>query len=250
MSQSWHLAIESSGLGGSIALFQHDEQYRGQLHDSVVLQADKGSVQTLAPAIEILLQRVGIAPRELGSLSVTAGPGSFTGLRVGLATVKMLSWTLNIPVAPVDTLEAIAFRFMHAAVGAPPTDYRLVAAINAFRRQVFTTSWLVNGSQTQCCLPSAVVDADKWIDDPWQTEPEPNGWPLVLTGGALSSYHPLLRDGVEQADAQLWQPMAEHVGLLGLRALEQGKAVSAQRLTPNYIRSSAAEENASPKPKG
>lgn len=258
MSQSWHLAIESSGLGGSIALLQYDENYQGELHTQVVLPSDKGSVQTLAPAIENIVKGAGLQPRHLGSLSVTAGPGSFTGLRVGLATAKMLSWTLNLPVVAVDTLETLAHRFIESLKwdrlpGKEPnsnsnttspsqSEYRLVAAINAFRRQVFTSSWLVMGDEVKCHLPSTVVDADKWLADPWQADNQRG--PIVITGGALATYPNISADIYQLADPQLWSPQASQVGVLGLRGLAQGHAVTAEQLMPNYIRSSAAEENA------
>ena len=115
MSLSWHLAIESSGLGGSVALFEYDGNFHGQLHSQLILPNSMGSVRTLAPAIEQLLREAQLLVKQLGSLSVTNGPGSFTGLRVGLATAKMFAWTQRIPVVPVDTLEAIANRFAQAS---------------------------------------------------------------------------------------------------------------------------------------
>lgn len=251
MVPSWHLAIESSGLGGSAALFRYDRLGRGVLHTQHLLPGDRGSVQTLAPAIQQSLREAQIAPNRLNSLSVTAGPGSFTGLRVGLATAKILAWTLNIPAVPVDTLEAIACRFIQGSTEHRPdlpSEFRLVTAINAFRRQVFTSSWTVIRSEAdlrlECCLPSQVIDAQKWLADPWQLESSTSETPLFVTGGAIASYPGLENSAVILAHSQLWQPLAEQVGLLGLKALAEGRAVTADQLIPNYIRSSAAEENA------
>lgn len=266
MSSSWHLAIESSGLGGSVALFQlgigHqviDHQvigHQGELHSQLVLRSQQGSVRTLAPAIDSLFRDAHIVPSQLTSLSVTCGPGSFTGLRVGLATAKMLAWTLNIPVVPVDTLAAIASRFAQSnsvEPGTMPVRYRLVTAINAFRKQVFTSCWTVansthnaNSTRVECAHRSSVVDADKWLANPWQVAESDricDDSPLWISGGAIGTYPGLDTSRCSLADASLWQPLAEQVGRLGLAGLAAGRAVTAHELGPNYIRSSAAEEN-------
>ncbi len=256
MSSLWHLAIESSGLGGSAALFRYhdspDGPADGEFCAQVILPANQGSVRSLAPAIEKLLRDAQIKPAQLSSLSVTQGPGSFTGLRVGLATAKMLAWVHKIPVVPVDTLAAIALRFTESAnqVGTElPGEYRLVTAINAFRKQVFTSCWQVDAGQATCVAPAAVVNADKWLADPWQAtmndiEAANRSLPLWISGAAIQSYPGLDIARCQIADSSLWQPLAEQVGRLGLIGLAQGQAVTADELAPNYIRSSAAEENA------
>lgn len=267
MSLSWHLAIESSGLGGSVALFQHDSHYRGDLHSQQVLPPNRGSVQTLVPAIELLLREAQIQVSQLSSLSVTCGPGSFTGLRVGLTTAKMLAWTARIPVIAVDTLEAIALRFAKASpartgtaqnakvdANSLPGEYRLVTAINAFRKQVFSSSWHISEGQLQCLSPSSVVDVHTWLADPWQAamrkdvadsgELRFKELALWVSGGAIGTYAGLNTDQCQLAESDLWQPMAEQVGQLGLLAMAAGRSVTAEELGPNYIRSSAAEENA------
>ncbi len=249
MSRHWHLAIESSGLGGSVALFRHDEQYEGELPNQIVLPADQGSVRTLAPAIEKLLQAAECLPADLSSLSVTAGPGSFTGLRVGLTTAKLLAWTAHIPVVPVDTLEAIALRFVtdHPAHSPNlPSSYGLVTAINAFRRQVFTSSWQVRSGQLECLRPAQVMDVDQWLADPWQVPGAPEQ-PVWVSGSALAVYPGLDLGRYQLGHTDLWQPLAQQVGMLGLRGLATGTAVTAQELAPNYIRASAAEEKRSDK---
>ncbi len=244
MSASWHLAIESSGLGGSVALFWYDESYQGQLHAQIVLPADRGSVRTLAPAIDQLLRTAQLTASQLSSLSVTSGPGSFTGLRVGLTTAKMLAWTAKLPVVPVDTLAAIAGRFersFHRPIG--PEPVYLVSAINAFRRQVFTSSWKLTSAGSHCELPSTVVDADAWLANPWQGSTSEEDRSIWISGGALGTYTGIDSTRFQLADSGLWQPLAEHVGMLGLAGLAAGRAVSAHQLAPNYIRASAAEEN-------
>ena len=96
-----NLAIECSGTAGSVALFDGENPicYSD-------LDTSFSSVRTLAGEIE----RVMRGQPKPSFISVTNGPGSFTGLRVGLTTAKMLALAWNVPVMPVDTLQAIALR--------------------------------------------------------------------------------------------------------------------------------------------
>jgi tRNA threonylcarbamoyladenosine biosynthesis protein TsaB len=251
MSAIWHLAIECSSVGGSVALFQlNDGHATLRLHRQTILPSDQGSVRTLAPAIDELLNAAGLRPDDLKNLSVTVGPGSFTGLRVGLATAKMLAMACRKEIVPVDTLAAIAARFVSDHAALPSGPFRLVTAMNAFRKQVFTASWLIDRGHMQLSRPACVVDAHRWQSDPWGG-PAANGshqgsaeeLEVWITGSALASYaHPTANQRCHIAPAEIWQPLAEQVGQLGWQGYLQGKQLSAKDLTPNYIRASAAEE--------
>src|SRR5690242_6997614 len=99
------LALETSDLGGSIALFDD-----GELLKYAALEPPQRSARWLAPAIDGALREAGREPREIGLVAVTTGPGSFTGLRVGVTTAKTLAYAVGCPVVGVNTLEAIAKR--------------------------------------------------------------------------------------------------------------------------------------------
>ena len=124
------LALETSGRSGSIALAKSIESLDG-LRESIgsewslpsrclrnlterleILSLDLdptwGSAKTLAPAIQKLLAQDGLAPNDLHAIAVVQGPGSFTGLRVGIATAKVMAYALQIPILAIDTLEVIA----------------------------------------------------------------------------------------------------------------------------------------------
>ncbi|MGN6547062.1 MAG: tRNA (adenosine(37)-N6)-threonylcarbamoyltransferase complex dimerization subunit type 1 TsaB, partial [Aureliella sp.] len=222
MSSLWHLALESSSAGGSVALLEIvSEAAEPALHSQIILPEDRGSVCSLAPAIESILRDAGLAVGDLESLSVTAGPGSFTGLRVGLATAKMLAMACDKPVVPVDTLAAVAqhcwwpFRGFDKGNRKP---VRLVTAINAFRKQVFTASWYVDSTGLHNLRPSCVVDAEEWLTDPWGAEtPDPPGlvakagWhraqgKVLMAGSALSLYPPSPSAKYTTLPETFWQP--------------------------------------------
>ena len=96
------LAIDSSGLTASVAL-----QTDGKLTAEYTVNNKKTHSQTLLPMIEEIMRSEGLEPKDLDCIAVSAGPGSFTGLRIGSATAKGLGLALDIPVAEVSTLQAL-----------------------------------------------------------------------------------------------------------------------------------------------
>lgn len=264
MSPFWHLAIECSAPGGSVALLENVFQDAPPiLRCQICLPTNRGSVQTLSPAIQSLLTNANLRVRDLEFLSITVGPGSFTGLRVGLATAKMLAMAANKPIVPVDTLAAIAQRFavdFRQSAHESHLPVRLVTAINAYRKQVFTASWIVAGDTIENVRPSCVSDIRPWLDDPWRApvrttttnadetntigSQSASGTDLWISGAALQVVpaSALSDVNVRIADAELWIPLAEHVGLLGWQGYHSGRSVTAAQLAPNYLRESAAEE--------
>ena len=234
-----NLAIECSGTAGSVALF--DDRTPIAYAD---LDTSVGSVRTMADAIETIL-RGRAAPTFV---SVTSGPGSFTGLRVGLTTAKMLGVAWGIPIVPVDTLHAISLRAFRAIPHVALGD-SFVAVINAFRGQVFASVVSFAESEQMTVLAeSCVLDAATWRSNPVASlgdgrllfRSERPSW---ITGPGLRSY-PVSSEQPEclLVDESLWDPTAAEVAALGLVGFESGRATSADKLEPNYIRASAAEE--------
>jgi tRNA threonylcarbamoyladenosine biosynthesis protein TsaB len=244
------LAIECSALAGSVAILDRQEVIA-----CVELPPQIGSVQSLAPAIAKLMHTV-VQPSEkkIEWISVTSGPGSFTGLRGGLATAKMLAWAWGIPIVPVDTLQVIAEQAVHHAL---LTNNRaegvVVPVINAFRKQVFTAAWhFACGQPTRRLTSTQVIDANAWQAAPLAAQSTAshrldNGTALeqqsvLVAGPGLRSYHPAASSAVNVANEADWEPTAAWVGRLGWFGYQAGQRVTAQQLVPNYVRRSAAEE--------
>ncbi len=260
-----NLAIECSGTAGSVALCHgRDLVAKRQLPPAV------GSVQSLAPVIDSLLTDFcPTSHRRVELISVTHGPGSFTGLRVGLATAQMLAFAWKIPLAPVDTLAAIAYAVCSAhlseksclVVETGKADSTLIVPVlNAFRKQVFVAAWRVGSSNNQ--LPSTglpvfkpvaksqVLDALTWQAQPWRSlvglEPSElesaNLDSVLVCGPGLRTYAPNPHGSLSLADPKSWEPDALAVAQLGWNIHLAGETVSAHELRPNYVRASAAEE--------
>src|SRR6266508_1023760 len=109
------LAVESATLSGGVALLDGDS-----LLGEITLNIAITHSERLLSAVDRLLADCGLAPADLEGLAVSVGPGSFTGLRVGLATVKGLAMALGLPVAPVPTLDALAARRPPSGCRRPP----------------------------------------------------------------------------------------------------------------------------------
>lgn len=97
------LALETTDAQGSVALC-----VGGEILTSRRLETERRSAQTLAPTIQETLTEFGWAPQDVDAVAVAVGPGSFTGLRVGVATAKMFAWAVGAKIVGVDALEAIA----------------------------------------------------------------------------------------------------------------------------------------------
>jgi len=108
---NWQLAIESSGRTGSVALLDGD-----QLINEISLPTTQRTAATLSVAMDTLLGEMRKVAGSLQLVSVTIGPGSFTGLRIGVTAAKTLAYAMNCRVAAIDTLSVIA----HQAFSARP----------------------------------------------------------------------------------------------------------------------------------
>ncbi|MCC7333764.1 MAG: tRNA (adenosine(37)-N6)-threonylcarbamoyltransferase complex dimerization subunit type 1 TsaB [Pirellulaceae bacterium] len=271
-----HLAIECSAQAGSVAILQQQAVIAESL-----LPPHVGSVVSMAPTIAELLAQYGAgSSAQVELISVTHGPGSFTGLRAGLATAKMLGLAWQIPLVAVDTLQIIAARSAENVLenycetaeelGTEADQPIVVAVLNAFRKQVFAAAWRIpaghpnDGSQERDALHDSglamipLAKAQVLGAPLWQAQPlsalsaslqklnsRQNSLAskrIWVSGPGLRSYTPRVDSGVHLIDESHWDPVASWVGRLGWQHYMAGQAVSAAGLSPNYVRASAAEE--------
>ncbi len=169
-------------------------------------------------------------------VSAAVGPGSFTGIRIGVTAAKTLAYALHCPVVPCDTLAAIVRQVRQGVSehGAPASE-TVDAAINAYRGQVYCRRETGGG---QVVVASQAMDRQEWFASLRSMASEP----ITVAGDAWKSIDPL-PPHVKLAPRTLWHPMAETIGQLGWESFERGEAIEAMRLAPVYLRASAAEEN-------
>jgi tRNA threonylcarbamoyladenosine biosynthesis protein TsaB len=217
------LAIETAGMRGSVAVVERD-----QLRAERTLDAPRRSAQSLAPAIAELLEEAGWQPQDVQLVAVATGPGSFTGLRIGVTTAKAFAYAAGCEVIGVHTLEAIAAR---AAAGVS----RLWAVLNAERGELFAAEFAraADGALREV-TPTSVVNGESWL-----AALAPGS---VVSGPGLERLLDRLPAGVTALEPALWSPTASVVGRLGWQRYESGQRADVFALVPQYFRRTAAEE--------
>lgn len=221
------LALETSQSSGSAAAFDDDK-----LLYEIDLPRDQGSAQSLAPTIDHLLKEVEWTPPQVELVAVTAGPGSFTGLRVGVTTAKVFAYAVQAQVLGIDTLQAVAAR-------CPAEIESVWTAINAQRGDVVAAQFHRQpGSDWAVANPSRLVPLEVWL-----TEIPTGGW---VAGPILTTIVDRLPAGVQAVPPEYWTPRASGVGQVALREFAAGRRDDLWALAPRYFRRSAAEEKLCP----
>ncbi len=191
--------------------------------------------ETLIPIIESLLVDSRLQLSEVDLFALTVGPGSFTGLRIGIATLKAFAQVFDRPVAPVSSLEALAQPFIPASpVVVPCLDARLGEVFVA----AFGSSPLTGGALPEDAMP--LKDFLSWL----QAQP---GEKTVLGTGAILHRAVLEKiPGVRiPEDERAHAISGPAVGTLGERIWREGKALKAREITPRYLRPSEAQSRRS-----
>lgn len=212
------LSVDSSAVTASACLSEDGKVIKSEFMNKGLTHSE-----TLLPMIENVMQ--GIAYSELGAISVNAGPGSFTGVRIGIATVKGLAFPNNTPCISVSTLESIAYNF---------SDENCVvcAVMDARRMQFYNALFKIeNGNVQRLCDDRAIS-----MDD-LKEELKPYDNVVVAGDGARLFFENAKLDNITLADDEKVYQNA--VGI-SLAALNKEK-ISPNALLPVYLRPSQAE---------
>ncbi len=219
------LAFDTSTACGSLALLADD-----QVLAEYTLKSSASYLNRLLAGLDRLLADAGRTLAEVGLIAVSAGPGNFTGLRLGLATAKGLALALGCPVAAINTLDALAANFPWAALTVCPV-------LDAKKQEIYAALYSCrDGAPTRLgdyllVRPAALADMI--------TEP------VILTGPGLERYAGLFQELLGPR-AILAPPEARPVraavlARLGLARLHAGPLPDLDRLTPYYLRPADAE---------
>ncbi len=218
------LAIDTSGRNGSIALAEGGAADQFRSLEVIPLTAGEYSSQ-LIPQAGNLLERAHLAKGALSAFAVVSGPGSFTGLRVGLSTAKALAEITAAPLAAVSALEAVAWSSGQTGL--------VIAALDAGRGQVFMGEYEVRGDRA--------APRREWLATLEElirasSEQHSEGPPITADGilaMTLESHGLAVR--------AIPAPQADVIACLGFHKILRGETVSPETLDANYIRRSDAE---------
>lgn len=221
------LALETSAKSVSVAVTENG---------TLLAQAyqDRGLTHsvTLMPLLDGMLKTAGLTLDDMDIIAVAQGPGSFTGIRIGVSAAKGLAWAKALPCCGVSTLEAMAY-------GVTDFEGVVVGAMDARRQQVYNALFRTeNGRVTRLCADRAV--AMELVAEELAAIPEPK---LIVGDGAVLLYDFLQKVGI---GCRLSSPLhrqqsAAGVALAAEHLAAQGLTCSAQELQPVYLRLSQAE---------
>jgi len=223
------LVTDTSGKYGSVALVRAAEGAKPDelaVIEEVPLAGGTFSAQ-LVPQIATLLAKHGFRKTDIDAFVVVSGPGSFTGLRVGLAAIKALAEILRKPIVPISLLEVVAL--------VSGTKGKILAALDAGRGEVYAGLYEIGGGDAALLLQEQLMSKDEFLSAAAKAAVATSDETLAASArNACISVFPVATPG------------AEMISRLGWQKLQAGKTVSPEQLEANYIRRSDAEIFAKP----
>ena len=219
------LALETTEKFGSVAMLA------GQtVLDERQLPNDRRSSQTLHPAIQSLFQQTRTKPASVDVVVVVVGPGSFTGLRVGVTAAKVFAYLTGAKIFPMDTFRTVAAAMSsHTGMISVGVDAQRGEVIAAVLQRT------ASGQITMIREP-ALMSVDLWRQ---HADLHDN---VLFAGPALERWSGEAKPNLLLADKPDWQPKASVAGKLAVDQIRSGQFVDAFSLQPSYSRLSAAEE--------
>ena len=219
------LALESSAKAASCAVLAD-----GELLASAWQAAGLTHSRTLLPMVEGMLKNSELTMEAMDAVAVAAGPGSFTGLRIGIAAVKGLAWAAEKPCIPVSTLEAMAWPLAHL-------EGSIVCAMDARRQQIYNAVFLADGGALERLREDRALSLEEaaaglaGLDGPM----------TVVGDGAQMCFDFFTARGIDCRLAPVHLRLQSAAGVALAAWRRRTETVSAQELMPVYLRLSQAE---------
>lgn len=183
-------------------------------------------------SIDYLLKETGVDWLELAGLAVGLGPGSFTGLRIGMATAKGLAATGELPLLGVSTLDCLAAGLV--------TDKRVCAVLDARKKEVYAAYYLPDGSGIPRRVGGIIAISPQQLLNDLDDE-------LIMVGDGVISYREIWtsqkKELISYAPTHLHSPNAASLGLLAGEQLAKNVTLDLSAAAPLYVRASDAELN-------
>ncbi len=220
------LALETATVTGSIAILDDQTGLIGEVRTDVkIVHAER-----LMPSIEWLLDTSRIPIEEIDAFAVSIGPGSFTGLRIGLSTAKGFAYAAGKPLVPVSTLDAFARTLPFCA-------HAICPLLDARKNEVYAALYKWEKGLLKKILPETAINPEQLVK-------EING-PVVFMGDGTRKYRQLITDVLKDkaifAPPSRMSPSASTIAEIAIEKIRQGIDTDPVSLTPFYIRKSEAE---------
>ncbi|MDO4553427.1 MAG: tRNA (adenosine(37)-N6)-threonylcarbamoyltransferase complex dimerization subunit type 1 TsaB [Bacillota bacterium] len=227
------LAIETTGPFSSVALLRPDGKVEEAVSDRLL-----SHLQDLVPKIEGLLSDCKLSIGDITHIAVSEGPGSFTGIRIGMATAKALAQVLTLPLIPVPTLKAFAWNL-------PGEDGLVCPVLDARRSQVYAGAYRRRGEQVEQLLADGAYSIEEFcrLVKAAGGEKEKALW----FGDGLAVYGQAILESAPEDGLWTFAPQAARFQKassavrLAHSLLAEGRTVSVEELRPVYLRKAEAE---------
>ncbi len=247
------LAIDSSGLTASVAIT--DEEQDTAIAEYTV-NLKKTHSETLLPMIDEIFRLTGVVKSEIDAVAVAAGPGSFTGLRIGGAAAKGIASALNIPIIPVPTVDGLAYNlYGYSSLVCPIMDARRNQTYTGIYEYVKkecdlnadTAKEIKSGAyryEMKTVLSQCAIGIEELIDKLNTLDRD-----VIFVGDGIPVFKEIITSKLKvmhtYAPAGLNRQSAVSIGRLGALYMEKGQTVSAAEFAPEYLRQSQAERELS-----
>ncbi|TLS35279.1 tRNA (adenosine(37)-N6)-threonylcarbamoyltransferase complex dimerization subunit type 1 TsaB [Pseudalkalibacillus caeni] len=219
------LAIDSSNYVMGVAVIEE-----GKVLGELITNLKKNHSVRLMPAIEEIMEEVSVKPSELDRIVVANGPGSYTGVRIGVSIAKTLAWSLGIPLVGVSSLEVLAQNGKYFQGG-------IVPFFDARRGQVYTGLYKKEKNGLATYKKDQIIMIEEWVEELKQTEME-----YLFISNDLELHKEVIVDIL--GDQALFASVTDHNARpaeLAFLGLNREPDTSVHAFTPNYIRLAEAE---------
>lgn len=222
------LAIDSSSVAGSVAYIKEDK-LAGEYYFCDKLTHS----QTIMPMLEHMKQLIGLDLKTIDAIAVTSGPGSFTGLRIGVTAAKVLALAMEKPIIGVPTLDCLAHSFYF-------TERYICPIMDARRNQVYTALYKWTDTTLERLTDYLAIDLNQYLEQ-LQLDTQK----VIFLGDGVTSYkekiQDLLGDKALFAPTFLNQQRASVLATLAMQYYKEGKTENPDTFVPMYLRKSQAE---------
>jgi tRNA threonylcarbamoyladenosine biosynthesis protein TsaB len=222
------LALDSSGLVASVAIITEEAMLA-----EYTVNFKKTHSQTLLPMLEEIVKMVELDLSQIDAIAVTAGPGSFTGLRIGSATAKGLGLALDKPIVAIPTLEGLAYNLCG-------TDKLVCPMMDARRNQVYTGLYEFDKNELKIVRGQSAVAVEEILEEINRLDKE-----VIFLGDGTAAYKEIIVEKIKvpyaYAPVHMNRQRAGAVGALGVLYYQRNQIETATEHEPVYLRLSQAE---------
>lgn len=223
------LSLDSSATSASVCLFDSIEQ---KIIGEFFINTKLTHSQTLVPMIDALLASTNTVLEDIDCFAVNTGPGSFTGIRIGVSVVKGMAVALNKPCIGISTLESMAYNFVDKS------DTAICCCMDARRNQVYNALFLVNDEKVARLCEDRAIQVEDLLNELNSYDKDI----IVVGDGAHLCFNSELENkNIQLATLSRRYQTASSVALACMKNINNNKMLTAEQIMPTYLRPSQAE---------